>query len=588
MPFAGMVETPTTESIYGDNTTTDPANLSSVPQRASPQDAPRVNVRFIKSNEDYKRKVRRVEKKNAKLSKRIVTTIKLILSLDPHDTNFTPESISSSVSMDQSVDKPISKIPTGHSDREENIEAEVGRLSNTERAQSSKNEALMFNERPMPDVENTTHSFPKEKESTTHPGPKRCTPEENKGPSLIDTCLRQTVLDHVKNWNVLPGEIEKFIQVLEKYKTSAISISKEAFAFESTLKSLSSKISKSKSAQELVDPKNKGSSSVPGNSAEESEEHNKVWQQANTYMMGITPEVLEEFERLAYPDPLRKPCSEYILNLYAINRLAAILKMFKYCQDARIDILVFQKQLRCKGKCAVRSMKNWTKTESNAKLGDLFLQGSFYPIPSEYDYLRSLKIEQIEDELCSLRSTLLDCAEQGCNSAESAGQILSEANLETRIRALSTKTRALHDRVLDRVRAQKKQVRVNVPTGVSLKRLYEQIVPAMKRKRAKALREEDELFETGGCSTYQGQTLHSKTCKKGVPVSILEDEEDDIETSKLYDPRKHYEYGMCTCYSCWNDTHTTPSSVTATPAMQETAMQQCVEAAQFAVYQDNT
>ena len=493
--------------------TTDHKGLTSARPIHDQQDTCRMVVTVTKPKSDKRVTVQRLHQKNTKLKAKISKVLRMIQDIS---CKVTSEEVNKAeVPIDSNFGKDDTPSPILiHSD-EEKIEPDIIRIGSSwtpnlsTHIESEVAACQFFSDRhiqPSAGAASTTHTY----DDKSYP--RRLPNAET---------IQQAILYHARCWSVYSGNAEEFIDRLEEYKSIATEHARTTFQFESAVKSLRDVINKCKNQQKTLGLKADEIASV--NSHEEEE---KLWHKADSFLMGLTPDVFQAFRSLSKVPLTATTCQAKFpsLNMHAVNRLSAILKMFKYCQDTNSDIATFQ------GRVKVYS-KGYTKTAKpfDGSMEDSLKRESYYPKLSEFEYLLSLKPEQIEEEIFRLRSLILESDEE---YQPHITLDKDEADLEKKLGETTESNKSLQALIWSRAEAQKKVVPRGCDSnkGSKILKRFKQMIPALKRKREVQLREEELMSEDCiGCD--------SRSFEKP--------------------------FGGCYCY--FQDARTTPSSVTATP-----------------------
>jgi len=354
---------------------------------------------------------------------------------------------------------------------------------------------------------------------------------QNKKSSTLSLMhLRESVLSHCKSWDFYSANTTEYIQALEDYKDAIAENAKNSYKFENSLKLFKEriKICKAQQKRQACGPENK--------------EQNKIydddfastgldfWQNIDSFLMRITPDLMDTFVRfnngspLLNDDSLCKP-QEQFLNLYAVNRMAAILKVYKYCNDYSCELSKFQDRVKANGNSYL--LEN--ATEATMK------DEKYYPKASEFDYLLGLDSKKIYEEIDKLRELIL--------KNETPSQMNEkEAELAKKAALISEQNQIIQSRIKARALNQKKILIKEDKSKTSLvSKKYQQMIPAMKRKHNTLIQEEEAIL-AGNLDNWIARR------------------------QKAFDDKFEKPDDLCT-YT--QDTRATPSSVTTTPPIHE-------------------
>lgn len=279
--------------------------------------------------------------------------------------------------------------------------------------------------------------------------------------------LRQEVVKLVESWNE-HADLKQLIHALENYKAAVAKLS-DSLELEGVLSGLKAKVRKSRYL-----PNGRSTSPVQTSQANlrkrTQNESERVWARVDDFFLGITQEVVTDLERLNAASLRTDSGKAGLLNMYAVNRLAAILKMIKYCNDMRIDLPTFHT-------IAVDHRLNGLKLARGANVA---VTASYFIAPGELKYLAALPAE-LDSETARLASLLL-------STEQNAGE-RDNAELKERLRKVAQRNVELRSRMMGRITA-RREVPRPLPDSSGLEKKYRQLIPAMKRRRAKELKRE--------------------------------------------------------------------------------------------------
>ncbi len=496
LPFAGALSPFPEPSSPEPALTTDGPNPDRLGKNHTSPTTCRLVVRVVKSKSDRRDKIKRLQHKNMKLRDKISKLLQII-----QDTGYT-------VSSESNQSKPVSppKTPRKSYSTEEQIQPEIIPV------QPAPVIPLLVNPSPnkysVPEFEQLAISGAV---STTH---SYCR-DNSEGPDIER--VQQAVIYHARCWSLYSGSIEEFIDRLEEYKSLVATHIKKTSIFENTIKSLRDSINKCKAQQKKLGLESETVSkriSKRERKDEEEETGRKVWRKIDSFLIGLTPDVLSRFTTVSTV-PLVSESFPSLLNMHAVNRLAAILKMVKYCYDTSTDLDSFQFSIK------------------EGHYSPLLSSHHYYPSSTELSYLLTLQKELLEEEIFRLRSLLLEV-----DSVQPFSAADPQSELEQKLAKIVEQNRVLQNHIKNRAISRKKTAAIDEKSKVVLKK-YHEMIPALKRKRQ--LKEEQE--DWAGCE----EATNNK------------------------------EFEKPECYGFYHDTRTTPSSVTATPPAPELASRQWLE-----------
>eukprot|EP01022_Parablepharisma_sp_SALTPOND_P018624 TRINITY_DN3070_c0_g1_i1.p1 TRINITY_DN3070_c0_g1~~TRINITY_DN3070_c0_g1_i1.p1 ORF type:complete len:591 (+),score=29.29 TRINITY_DN3070_c0_g1_i1:1013-2785(+) len=503
LPYAGALDPLPTEANSVPQEATDTPNIVVPRQEHTNHDNQRVLISVVKPKCDKRTRIERLRRKNQRLYDTVSKLIKWVQDTDQNASITTMAK--QKVSVDFQSTSPLMRYS------EERIVPEVDESQPIWIPQSP---SLI---KPVESEPISSCLALNEGMSTTNPYENELAQQTSVRDSYSIEDLQQAVQYHARCWTLYSGGIEEFIDRLEEYKTMIANHAKNSFEFESSLKSLKDSINKCKIGQKKLGLQSESLISKRTSKWTRKQDNgHRIWRKVDTFLMGITPDVMGTFQALNIAPNSPKPVPSPFLNMYAVGRLSAILKMLKYCQDTDSDISTFQEHIREHGKLHLKCTAEVVK------------KGAYYPKPSEFEYLLTLQKEQVEEEIFKLRSMLLEC------SSPELSAFPQETVLEDKLDLLARENKVLQDKIRTRILGQKK-VAEQVDRSGTLKK-YWQLVPALKRKRATQLKAEQDIL-LGDVQDWEG-----------------------YEGKELEKPGSSWN-----CYSYTHTTRTTPSPMTATP-----------------------
>ena len=272
--------------------------------------------------------------------------------------------------------------------------------------------------------------------------------------------LRPVILHKVNNWT--PGftfKNHELISILEKYK---IEVQKTSIKYDD--EKTNTIVTKLKLwLAESIPFKRKDNKKITVNTWNiTTKGPDKIWDNTDAYFSSVPHHVIEQnkfFGDINFPQ---------ILNMYAINRLSAILKMVQYCDDNGILYCEFKEGRILQKVLGLYKMKN---ADSFAKDSEYF-----YPSPTEMEYLMSLEPKKILDEISRLKIILF-----------AYEQTYEETTQDIILKNLGERNKTLMGRIFNRIKTEApSQMKLDDLTqsqieSNSLIEKYTEMIPGMKR-----------------------------------------------------------------------------------------------------------
>ncbi|MDR3737200.1 MAG: hypothetical protein P4L10_16925 [Acidobacteriaceae bacterium] len=536
LPYSGALETPVPRSLPRRIPTTDVSNpVVAAAQPREDRRAP-LRVEVVMVRQSQKERISKMKAKNEKVMRALFESIRTILDTEhsSHHSESTGDLASASLVETAVVRNQPSRSPEERIQPELKIATEGSFLEPTASGEFyvDYSSGTVCRGSRRPSVTESTNTITND--AATPNGLR-----EKKGVIGKLNELHQTVVRYARMWDC-KMEAEGFIRALEEYKTVAVKQLRGGFEFENIIDALKVKIKKCKFQQGQLARRSKSASgrlTQPNFQSDKGQsDPAHVWGQVDHYLMGITPEVLDDFGRLDRVG-LGHLHSPKLLSMYAVNRLAAILKMVKYCQDTQIDAYTFRAQAEALSKVGLRLPQTRGVTAGKSYMVD----------PGELAYLVGLSVDQLHNETIRLKALLLMSGEP--NKAPESQ--VAEPEIEGKLQALARRNAELREKVRARVLFQRK-AKDCVPDTSVLERQYKQLIPTMKRKRARDLQEEIEVM-----GALQAKHLQSEGESERLDFSLLEEE----------GCKKPDALGR----GCMAEARTNPGSVTTTPPVQTTS-----------------
>ncbi len=217
------------------------------------------------------------------------------------------------------------------------------------------------------------------------------------------------------------------------------------------------------------------------------EEVEKVWAELNHYFDSTPFEILDELRPAGtltdFPN---------LLNMYAVNRLAAIAKMLQYCSDNNLDPSKFKEGRVCQKIRAWHKMHKITSGGSDGSKDEFCIspytdhEGICYPLLEELEYLLSLDLDSLPAEIAALKAVLAAPCTKSAN----------ETDTEEILRSVSERNQQLISKMKALAAAETKVENdpgtgsEKMETKENIEKEYQSLIPAMKRKREYSLRKE--------------------------------------------------------------------------------------------------
>ncbi len=314
--------------------------------------------------------------------------------------------------------------------------------------------------------------------------------------------LRGEVLAAARDWTVTSKSNHAFVKLLEDYKLSIKKMVSKTRTFESTLEQIRS--ATAASAHVLSKREAKLERKVAHQKEQKrAKDARKVWAEFDPYFVGPDPELVSAFGTLRAEVSL-DPGS--LLNMRAVNRLAAIGKMVEYCRETKTELRKFGE-----GRVAQR-VRAWLNMRRQDELGaegpTAGKERVCCPDPEELDYLRSLNVICLEEEVANLKRMLAE-----------ENETQKEINVSSYYQDMQRRNRQLWGQIETRMQEAlqsqpQKETDVLLDSEERLLQEYERIVPEMQRKREHLLRKERKLVKLLEETEWQPEKIRSESTSK--------------------------------------------------------------------------
>lgn len=254
---------------------------------------------------------------------------------------------------------------------------------------------------------------------------------KRKNPYAKGIVLQKTILLEMRKWEVDDSfSARKLLSAIEEYKsyTKHIIDKYKEKNIESVIVQAKRNAHNFNKGESRKDKRAKKPHNDVG-----SEEAKKVWKRLSVYFSLCCPELIGELLQVEERE-LNFPQT---LNLFAVNRFAAVLKMILYCQTNSLPFKDFHEgrvsqKIRGWHKMAkIAAAAHGTSLEAaSEKASYTDNKGVYYPLLDELGYLSSIA-GQLPEEVVRLKALLQRPAGE-CR--ESGEETLREAALENRVR----------------------------------------------------------------------------------------------------------------------------------------------------------
>ena len=233
----------------------------------------------------------------------------------------------------------------------------------------------------------------------------------------------------------------------------------------------------------------------------------KVWAEVGRYFADVRPELVAVFHSLGE----RGTDLSSVMNMCAVNRLAAIAKMLQYCKDTNTNPQKFKEGRVFQKIRAWHKIHKITSAEHplNPSLYSACVtpytdkEGACYPLMEELDYLQALDIDNLEEETTKLKTLLLKNAQDTWHE-------------ESEFTTLVSRNRELMHGIEERIRDEPRKVAQNA----KIVEEYGALVPSMKHRRESAMKKEKKVLKS---LHTEEKSLHS-TCNSKTGSLLLTQE----------------------------------------------------------------
>jgi len=199
---------------------------------------------------------------------------------------------------------------------------------------------------------------------------------------LFMATMQNKIVTYASTFSIYSPDADNFINCLEEYKETVKQNIRTTQKYESCLKRFRYDMHLHKLQQRANEPSYYLKTPI-----------HKLWSKPNVYFVSLSSKLIDQLQELSTIDT--SFASFPFLNMYAINRLSAILRALRYCRDENINYDLFQAFIRKDHKKYLAMMR--------IPGGNGVVRT--YPNSSEFEYLLSLKKENLVNEinyLCTL------------------------------------------------------------------------------------------------------------------------------------------------------------------------------------------
>lgn len=244
------------------------------------------------------------------------------------------------------------------------------------------------------------------------------------------------------------------IQLLEKYKKLVKTYARSLFKYENGVKGLKIYFSTHKMYQKQKEFPKKGYKRI----------HTLYQEAFSDYFLFLNGAFFSKYKNLSKIQYLAYDCP--VFNMHAINRLSAILKALKYCQDYYIKFNIFQREIQLNANGYLRKLrKSCTKEKDGIKI---------YPDKKELNYLAQLQEGELYAEVSMLCKLIVE---------SKLGEIEStqEKSLDHQIREIRRANEEMIDNILIKVVQRGKATELDGHMKLILK--SETLVSELRRRK---------------------------------------------------------------------------------------------------------
>lgn len=317
--------------------------------------------------------------------------------------------------------------------------------------------------------------------------------------------LKYNILYQLNTW--IPDSTNlnlSLIQILEEYKTliNRLVDRFEQKNMELTIENLKAYKKRSKLSKKRITKTMKCMG--------EKKDTEKVWDKLNSYFEFSPSCILEQLQER----PEEELQFSSLLSLHAINRLSAIAKMIQYCRENKIKLKQFKEgrtPQRIKGWHKMSKITAITYGPLTESYQDTYLdkKGKCYPLLSELDYLMSLNLDTIGEEITRLKVMLN--RQKECN----------KSNRELELERISIGNKQSLTCLIKKNDESKRLISHN---DVKIQKMYEEIKPAMKRKHENVAKKEKRMMKFMKADLCGGD----KTSNRNSPTGSIETMQEEL------------------------------------------------------------
>eukprot|EP00826_Nyctotherus_ovalis_P042015 TRINITY_DN4284_c0_g1_i4.p1 TRINITY_DN4284_c0_g1~~TRINITY_DN4284_c0_g1_i4.p1 ORF type:complete len:451 (+),score=52.46 TRINITY_DN4284_c0_g1_i4:145-1497(+) len=266
--------------------------------------------------------------------------------------------------------------------------------------------------------------------------------------------IQDAIIAHARTFNIYRHDADQFIICLEEYKNAVKNYVSCTLSSEKAFKRFKKSLQLQRVLQKRLDRSIKNYFKLA--------EH-ECWNSFTDYFLLLTPDIISDIQKFmgAYVHTAELP----LLNMQAVNRLSAILKALKYCQDEDINFDLFQNFIKLH---TIDYLQSAQKSDSSSQL---------YPGNAEFPYLLALRREEIMEELRGLCGAL-----QG--PVEVVGDCAREEILEAELHSIAQGNGELKARIRKRIESERLDKRTR---DKGLINSYEKYMLTLKKKKEEPL-----------------------------------------------------------------------------------------------------
>ena len=249
--------------------------------------------------------------------------------------------------------------------------------------------------------------------------------------TAIKECIRSplekqadNLLEKIKSWSAAEPDHKEIISLLESYKKAVSEYIHNKTKKTNTFTQPLTILSRKEHDQHIGKPNSK------------KERYNVIWNTFDTFFSFVELEISDMIERMLKEEYEVEELKDEVLNMYAVNRLAAVAKMLQYCIDNGMTINEFvEKRTYQKIKARLNQRKSIGSAES--------CDSSYLPGLDEFDYLISIGKYNLDLTIDLLKNQL----SSWCRGTESG--------MERELKVIALKNRMLLESIKSRIHCSK-------------------------------------------------------------------------------------------------------------------------------------